>query len=204
MNEIFNFRRQLNIAKVLVVAASFIIIIIIAFVFFTPNNNNEKPLLTNTINKTHENKISDFKSKNNEIILSLNNSYGLSQFDSIQDYILELRSEDNLNIFIEKKNLSTDTILYNLVNKDKEIYIKEFNSISNISDIREITMADGTIGYTYGFHYLDNQMKKPFYLQIIWIQKDSNYYILSAEFPLDKLDTYSKIINEITTNLKFK
>jgi hypothetical protein len=202
MNEIFNFRRQLNIAKVLVVIASFIIIIIIAFVFFTPNNN-EKPLSTNTIIETHENKISDFKSKNNEIILSLNNSYGLSQFDSIQDYILELRSEDNLNIFIEKKNLSTDKILYNLVSKDKEIYIEEFNSISNISDIREITIADGIIGYTYGFHYLDNRMKKPFYLQIIWIQKNSNYYILSAEFPLDKLDSYSKIINEITTNLKF-
>ena len=72
MNEIFNFRRQLNIAKVLVVIASFIIIIIIAFVFFTPNKD-ENPLSTNTIIETHENKISDFKSKNNEIILSLNN-----------------------------------------------------------------------------------------------------------------------------------
>ena len=203
MNELFNFRRQLNIAKVLVVAASLIIIILIAFVFFTPNNNKNKEQ-TKIGSETHENKILDFKDKNNEIILSLDSSYGLSQFDSIQDYILELRSEDNLNIFIEKKILSTDKILYNIVTKDKEDYIKKFNSISNISDIREITLADGTIGYTYGFHYLDKRTRQTYYLQIIWIQKNTSYYITSIEFPLDKLDSYSKIINELTTNFKFK
>lgn len=202
MNELFNFRRQLNIAKVLVVAASLIIIILIAFVFFTPNNKNKEQ--TKIGSETHENKILDFKDKNNEIILSLDSSYGLSQFDSIQDYILELRSEDNLNIFIEKKILSTDKILYNIVTKDKEDYIKKFNSISNISDIREITLADGTIGYTYGFHYLDKRTRQTYYLQIIWIQKNTNYYITSIEFPLDKLDSYSKIINELTTNFKFE
>lgn len=203
MNELFNFRRQLNIAKVLVVAASLIIIILIAFVFFTPNNNKNKEQ-TKIGSETHENKILDFKDKNNEIILSLDSSYGLSQFDSIQDYILELRSEDNLNIFIEKKILSTDKILYNIVTKDKEDYIKKFNSISNISDIREITLADGTIGYTYGFHYLDKRTRQTYYLQIIWIQKNTSYYITSIEFPLDKLDSYSKIINELTTNFKFE
>lgn len=203
MNELFNFRRQLNIAKVLVVAASLIIIILIAFVFFTPNNNKNKEQ-TKIGSETHENKILDFKDKNNEIILSLDRSYGLSQFDSIQDYILELRSEDNLNIFIEKKILSTDKILYNIVTKDKEDYIKKFNSISNISDIREITLADGTIGYTYGFHYLDKRTRQTYYLQIIWIQKNTSYYITSIEFPLDKLDSYSKIINELTTNFKFE
>lgn len=203
MNELFNFRRQLNIAKVLVVAASLLIIILIAFVFFTPNNNKNKEQ-TKIGSETHENKILDFKDKNNEIILSLDSSYGLSQFDSIQDYILELRSEDNLNIFIEKKILSTDKILYNIVTKDKEDYIKKFNSISNISDIREITLADGTIGYTYGFHYLDKRTRQTYYLQIIWIQKNTSYYITSIEFPLDKLDSYSKIINELTTNFKFE
>lgn len=203
MNELFNFRRQLNIAKVLVVAASLIIIIIIAFVFFTPNTNKNKEQIK-IGSETHENKILDFKDKNNEIILSLNSSYGLSQFDSIQDYILELRSEDNLNIFIEKKILSTDKILYNIVTKDKEDYSKKFNSISNISDIREITLADGTIGYTYGFHYLDKRTRQTYYLQIIWIQKNTSYYITSIEFPLDKLDSYSKIINELTTNFKFE
>ena len=86
MNELFNFRRQLNIAKVLVVAASLIIIILIAFVFFTQNNNKNKEQ-TKIGSETHENKILDFKDKNNEIILSLDSSYGLSQFDSIQDYI---------------------------------------------------------------------------------------------------------------------
>ena len=104
---------------------------------------------------------------------------------------------------IEKEKIIPDRILYNIVNKDKEIYIKEFSTTSNISDIREVSFTNGSKGYTYCFHYQDSKTKKPYYLQIILAQGIDNYYVISIDFPLDKLTTFSGIINEIISKIKF-
>lgn len=202
MNENFNFHKELNIAKVAVVAICSLIIVILAIIFFIPKDNSKKNTNSNTM--TSENEILPFEDQNQLISLPLNNSYGLSQFDSTQDYILELRSDNDLNIFIEKELLIPDRILYNIVTKDKEVYLKEFESTSNISDIREVTFNNNTKGYTYCFHYQDSKTRKPYYLQIIWAQGNENYYVISIDFPLDKLTTFSGIINEVINKLNFK
>lgn len=200
MNELFHFRKQLNIARVATVALSSLLIFILALIFFIPRNNETK---IGEKEKTNENPFLAFQDNKKQITLTLDKSYGFSQFDSSQGYILELRSEDNLNVFIEKKNLLPDKLLYNIVNKDKDIYLSKFSKSSNISDISDIKLPDGSTGYTYCFHYLDENLKTAFYLQIIWIQRDNGYYIVSIDFPLDKLNSYSRIINDITNNLKF-
>jgi hypothetical protein len=202
MNENFNFHKELNIAKVAVVAICSLIIVILAIILFIPKDNSKKNTNSNTM--TSENEILPFEDQNQLISLPLNNSYGLSQFDSTQDYILELRSDNDLNIFIEKELLIPDRILYNIVTKDKEVYLKEFESTSNISDIREVTFNNNTKGYTYCFHYQDSKTRKPYYLQIIWAQGNENYYVISIDFPLDKLTTFSGIINEVINKLNFK
>lgn len=202
MNEIFNFHKQLNIAKVATVVFFAIIIISLAVIFFIPKKEAPNKKLNTTENVKNENK--PFEDKNQLISLTLDKSYGLAQYDSTQDYILELRSDNDLNIFIEKEKIIPDRILYNIVNKDKEIYIKEFSTTSNISDIREVSFTNGSKGYTYCFHYQDSKTKKPYYLQIIWAQGIDNYYVISIDFPLDKLTTFSRIINEITNGIKIK
>ena len=131
MNEIFNFRKQLNITKVLVFSTITVIILITGIIFFIPNKDNVNS--SKSLPITNEDQILPFEDKNKQISLSLNNSYGLKQFDSTQDYILELRSDKDLNIFIEKEDLIEDRILYNIVTQDKEIYIKEFSSKSKLS-----------------------------------------------------------------------
>lgn len=201
MNEIFNFHKQLNIAKVATVVFFAIIIISLAVIFFIPKNETPNKKLNTTENVKNENK--PFEDKNQLISLTLDKSYGLVQYDSTQDYILELRSDNDLNIFIEKEKIIPDRILYNIVNKDKEIYIKEFSTTSNISDIREVSFTNGFKGYTYCFHYQDSKTKKPYYLQIIWAQGIDNYFVISIDFPLDKLTTFSGIINEIISKIKF-
>ena len=195
MNELFHFRKQLNIARVATVALSSLLIFILALIFFIPRNNETK---IGEKEKTNENPFLAFQDNKKQITLTLDKSYGFSQFDSSQGYILELRSEDNLNVFIEKKNLLPDNLLYNIVNNDKDIYLSKFSKSSNISDISDIKLPDGSTGYTYCFHYLDENLKTAFYLQIIWIQRDNGYYIVSIDFPLDKLNSYSRIINDIT------
>ena len=201
MHEIFNFRKQLNITKVLVFSTITVIILITSIIFFIPKKDNVHS--SKSLPITNEDQILPFEDKNKQISLSLNNSYGLKQFDSTQDYILELRSDKDLNIFIEKEDLIKDRILYNIVTQDKEIYIKEFSSKSNISDIREVTFKNNSKGYTYCFHYQDPKTKKPYYLQIIWAQGNDGYYVISIDFPLDMLTTFSGIINEVINKFNF-
>lgn len=192
MEKLFEFRNQLNVKKVVIVI---IILIIICLIIFVPKIIKLK--------KQNSNPNSIFISSDNSLSIELSKQYAFSKYTPTQEYILELRSPSNVNLFVSRKNLIENKNLNTIVSVDRDSYIKNFNSYSNLSEVAELTI-NGYSAYSYSFHYLDSKDNKTsYYLQIIWIETENGYYILDIEFPLNFLDTNYSIINDLISNLTF-
>lgn len=194
MNEIFSFHKELNIKKIIFIITFFIFIIGISIFVFSKKSNiiiskNNSPYIT-------------FYGTNNSISLNLLKKYELTQSES-NKYIIELHSPKNLHILISHESLINDRNLSDVANADIKAYIEEFNSYSNLSELKEFEI-NGNLSYTYSFHYLDTTTKTTYYLQVIWLQENDGYYIFDISFPLDDLNTYSNIINETLDNFKIE
>lgn len=195
MNEIFEFRKELNIKKIILVIA--IILLIIGFLTFgishILNQKQEKEIEESNPNQT-------FYDSNKTLSLKLPKTYGFIQYKPSNNYLIELRTSNNLNIFISQANLLNGKSLSEIASADIKSYIEEFNNYSNLSEIKEFD-RNGSLAYTYSFHYLDSKTKTTYYLQVIWLEQNDKYYILDIEFPLDSLATNSNIINETLNSL---
>ena len=192
MNEIFDFHKQLNIKKVLfvLIIVTFLIIIILEVTKNTNKSVSENKIIADN------NPNSIFYDKNKSISIELSKKYELKQYDSNSNYLIELRSPDNVNIFVSQKSLINNRNLIDITSADKEVYLKEFKNYSNISDIIQTTATNNFPVCTYSFNYLQNKTRTAYYLQVIWIQTSSCYYIIDIEFPTEHLPIYSNIVSE--------
>lgn len=191
MNEIFEFRKELNIKKIILVIVLILLIILGAvFLFSHISNKKEEKIEAEKPNKL-------FYDENKTISLEFPKTYGFTQYKASGNYLIELRTENNLNIFITKNDLIENKKLIDIASSDIKTYINEFKNSSNISEISEFEF-NGKTAYTYSLHYLNS--KKPYYLQVIWIEAKNCYYTLDIEFPLDSLNNYTNIINDTTSN----
>lgn len=199
MHEIFEFRKELNIKKIIFVVLIFIIILIfIILKFFIPKDFSNTQLSEN-INSFESNE-SIFYSSNQKISLKLSNDYNFIQYKPKNDYILELRNSNNLGIFISEESLIYDKPLSEIVKADFDAYVAQFNNSTNVSNISEFDRG-GFPAYTYSFHYLDSQTRTGYYLQTIWLENNNKYYIIDIEFPANTLNENSKIINDILNSI---
>ena len=195
MNQIFEFRKELNIKKILIVLL--IIFIIAGLILWKVFSPSEESLSVKTKNEVTESK---FYSKNKNFSLTLSNSYNFIQFDPAQNHILELRNENNLNIFVAEENLIQNLTLSELAEADLKSYVAQFENSSNISNVSEFDRG-GKPAYTYSLHYLDSNTKTAYYLQTIWIEYNDKYYIIDIEFPLSSLNENSKIVNDVLNSI---
>lgn len=188
MNEIFEFRKELNIKKIILVIVLLLIIIFSTiFIFSHFSRKKAEKIESEKLTKI-------FYAENNSISLELPKVYGFTQYKSSENYLMELRTENNLNIFVSKNDLIENKDLIDIVSNDIKTYISEFKNSSNISEISDFEF-NGKTAYTYSLHYLNS--KVPYYLQVIWIETENCYYTFDVEFPLDNLSDYSNIINDI-------
>lgn len=180
----------LNMKKVLVIILIVIILIACISVNIIKKNNTTESEQQSISNTKVQNKSSIFYSDDKSISIELLNSYKLKKYDS--DYLLELRSDDNLNIFVDKNPAIENKNLSDLMEKDKTAFLSTFEASSNISEIKQISINDNPI-YTYSFHYLDNNLNTTFYLQVMWLQINDTYYTFDVEFPLDSLSFFTNV-----------
>ena len=180
----------LNMKKVLVIILIVIILITCISVNIIKKNNTTESEQQSISNTKVQNKSSIFYSDDKSISIELLNSYKLKKYDS--DYLLELRSDDNLNIFVDKNPAIENKNLSDLMEKDKTAFLSTFEASSNISEIKQISINDNPI-YTYSFHYLDNNLNTTFYLQVMWLQINDTYYTFDVEFPLDSLSFFTNV-----------
>ncbi len=193
MNELFEFHKELNLKKILIVIA--ILLIIIFLIIFIPKTGKE--IKEKQIENAKPN--STFSSTDNSINIELSKKYEFTEYIPAQDYILELRSSNKTNVFVSKKSLYENKTLESVVSADKNSYISKFKSYSNLSNITEL-VVNGFPAYTYSFHYLNK--KSAYYLQIFWIETESGYYVIDVEFPLNSLNDNHVIINDLVNNFK--
>lgn len=195
MNEIFEFRRELNIKKIMILVLIILIILgIVLWNTLSPSENKEAQKVIS------ENPNTTFYSENKKVELTLSNTYNFTQYKPANNYLLEIRNENNLNIFISEETLLEGKSLSDIVSADLKTYISEFNNYSNVSNVSEFDRG-GISAYTYSLHYLDSKTNTAYYLQTIWLENNNNYYILDIEFPLSSLNENSKIINDVLNSI---
>ncbi len=197
MNEFYDEPRHLNMKKVIIIGVIFVVMIISIIVLIAkkistpPKNNSQEIKESSTI----------FYSKDNSIHVELSNNLNLKSYSSELDYLLELRSEDNLNLFITKENAMKNKDLSEIIEADKIAFLSNFESSSNVSDLKELSVNEH-LAYTYSFHYLDKNLNKAFYLQVVWLQIDDVYYIFDIEFPLEDLSFYTNLTSSVLSSFQ--
>ena len=142
-----------------------------------------------------------FFNSNGTYSLELSNIYNLQQFTPTDNTLLELRSDKNLNVFISQKDIISDKSLKDVVLADQLAFTENFQTISNISEIKELTINENN-GCTYSFHYLDENINTTFYIQVTWIQINNNYFVFDIEFPVDDINNYTSLITDVLSNFK--
>lgn len=200
MYEFYEEPRHLNLKKVIIISVVLLVILLLIILFIakkisTPKDNTE-PQTQATQNTT-----TTFSSNDNSVRVELSNHLNLMKYES--NYLLELRSENNLGIFISKKDAISNRELSDIVNADKIAFLQNFEKSSNISDIKELSV-NNNLAYTYSFHYLDTKLNKAFYLQIAWLQIDNQYYVFDIEFPLDDLSFYTNLVTSVLASFSIQ
>ena len=199
MYEFYEEPRRLNKKKVIIfsmicMAILLGIILLIAKKISTPKNNPENPVV-------QENNTMIFSSKDNSVSVELSKNLGLTKYDS--DYLLDLRSKDDLNIFIAKKDKVANRELIDIVKADYVAFLQNFEGYSNPSDIKELSV-NNNLAYTYSFHYLDTNLSEAFYLQVVWLEVNESYYVLDIEFPLNELNFYTNLVTSLLASFQVK
>lgn len=197
MNDFYGEPRHLNLKKVAIIATIAIILLIIVVVLIARKISAPKHTANTDITPTS----TVFHSSDHSISLELSNSFKLKPYDSGLGYLLELRSEDDLNIFISKENTISNKNLSSILEADKLAFLENFESSSNISETKELSVNNNP-AYTYSFHYLDKTLNQAFYLQVVWLQIDNTLYIFDIEFPLEDLSFNTNITSAVLSSFK--
>ena len=127
-----------------------------------------------------------FYSTDKELNITLDKNFAFKQYNSINDYILELRNPDNYGIFISKKDIIPEKEFEEVVTTDKRVFVEKFEMTSNVSNVRTLSTTLSNNAYTYSFQYLEKQSRVPYHIQVSWIEREDFYYVIDIELPYSK------------------
>ena len=181
---------MLNIKKVI-----FIIILITIISIFAVNSHKKALSFGENLG---ENRL--FTGKNDSVKVTVSKEYKLKQYNTYLDYLLELRNDNNLSIFVKKldNSLIGNKTLANLIRGDRTTYIKEFNSVTNLSEITDFNVNNNSAS-TYNFQYVDTNQNQTYSLQVVFLQIDNNIYVFDFDFPTEN-SNYSNLVNDFLNN----
>lgn len=197
MYDFYEEPRHLNKKKVAIVSVILVLILLLTIFLIVRKISVPKEPEKQKINST----TTIFSSTDKSISVELSNALNLKNCESDLGYLMELRSENNLNIFITKENTIQNQALSEILQADKTTFLNNFESYSNLSETKELSV-NGNLAYTYSFHYLDKTLNKAFYLQVTWLQINDSFYIFDIEFPLDDLPFNTNISSTLLSSFK--
>lgn len=141
-----------------------------------------------------------FTDVNGTVSLEMAKKYELTQSYN-SEYLIKLSSEDYLDIYVSKLDNLESSELSTIARADRLAYLEEYNTYSNLSDLKQLEI-NGNEAYTYSFHYLDENLNKAFYLQVILLKANNTIYVFDIDFPLDELVYYTSL--PVDTVAEFK
>lgn len=195
--------RKLNMKKVIIVIL-IILLLIISITVFIISRNIKKPIekeeVNNETNLNNQSNVETFYSIDNLISIEVPKKYELTSVQN-SEYLIKLTSEYNMNIYISKMDKEESRPLSSIARADQLAYTEEYNAISNLSKIKELSVNDRP-AYTYSFHYLDENLKQAFFLQVVLLQIDNEVYVFDMDFPLNDLTLYTNLVKEVLENFK--
>lgn len=199
---------KLNIKKVIIAFLIFILLIVSIVVFTISrvgarNNNVEQNNNSNDITvveKSSESTVDIFTDIDNTISIELDKKYNLVQSQN-SEYLIKVSSDDNVDIYISRLEGIEEKELYSVARADRLAYLESYNSYSNSSDLKELNV-NGNQAFTYSFHYLDENLKKAFYIQVVLLKVNDKIYVFDMDFPLDDLNFYTNLLTEILVEFK--
>lgn len=194
MNELFEFRNHLNIKKTIGIAILALVLIIIIFSLIFNNNNIVEKEDTSNPYKT-------YMSQDRTVAIELPKRYNLQEIQSSS--AMQLKSDDGLFINIEEKPIIFGKSLKEVVTSDKNVYTHKFENAFDVSDLQIFSLDDSNLltSYKYDFKYINQAVE--YYIQVFWIQGNSQYYIINISMPKDNTQKYHGLESELSSSLKF-
>ena len=194
---------KLNIKKVVIAVLIGILLIVSIIVFVISKVGAHKNEIQEDANKQSEQIQSNttiFTDLANTISIELDKKYNFVQAQN-NEYLIKLSSDEDTDIYISKLEGLEDKELYSVARADKLAYLESYNAYSNLSELKELNV-NGNQAFTYSFHYLDENLKKAFYIQVVIMKVNDEIYVFDVDFPLDQVDYYTNLLLETLTNFK--
>lgn len=129
------------------------------------------------------------------ISVELPTKYGLQQSHN-SEYLIKLSSDNDMAVYISKMDKMEGRPLSSIARADRLAYIESYNANSNVSELKELSV-NGALAYMYSFHYLDENLNKAFYLQVVLLESEDAIYIFDIDFPLDEISSYKNLLTDV-------
>ena len=192
--------RRLNIKKV-IIAVLILMLLIISIIVFAISRIPVNPDENTNFKRESENSTTEiFTDIENTISVEIPKKYKLVQAHN-NEYLIKLSSKENVDVYISTIDRIEGRDLYAIARADKLAYLESYNSYSNASELKELEV-NGNKAYMYSFHYLDENLNKAFYIQVILLEIGEKIYILDIDFPLDDLVLYTNLATETLSTFK--
>lgn len=104
--------------------------------------------------------------------------------------------KDEMYIYATTIAKTREVNLMDIINNDKTSYLADKENIREDSGIIETSIKDFK-AYEYSFVYYDKSYGKDFYCNTVWIETNSNLYILNFEVINDNAEKYKDIFNKM-------
>lgn len=123
-------------------------------------------------------------------------SYQSNQKEN-NEFVIDLYStKEELFFYATKIAKSREIDFYQIVNDDKENYLKEKQNIREDSGVVSTTIQNDK-AYEYHFIYTDDSYGKDFYCHVVWIETDINLYVLNFEVVDKNKDKFQDVFAKI-------
>ena len=195
---------KLNVKKV-VIAVLIGILLIISIIVFAISRIGAKKIKEEGNNEAlntvvQEDNKSIFTDVEGTVSIELDKKYNLVQSHN-SEYLIKVSSDEDVDIYISKLEGLEGRELSNIARADKLAYLESYNSYSNPSDLKELNV-NGNQAFTYSFHYLDENLKKAFYIQVVLLKVQDRIYVFDIDFPLDDLNFYTNLLSDTLAEFK--
>lgn len=183
---------KLNVKKVIIAILIIILLVVSIVVFAISRVANKDDELTETTEI--------FYDAPNTVSIEMPKKYNLKQSYN-SEYLIKLTSDENADIYISQIEKIENRDLSTIARADKMAYLESYDKYSNLSELKELEV-NGNRAYTYSFHYLDENLKKAFYIQVILIEIEEQIYIFDIDFPLNDLVLYTNLMTEALSGFR--